>query len=149
MPNEIDNFTNEYSFLSNFYMCTIECLDDNYPSAEHAYQAMKTKDPSIREKIRNCKTPGQAKKIGNEISLRPNWNQMKYDIMLDIVFSKFDQNPNLKEKLLSTGDSNLIERNNWHDTYWGICNGVGENKLGEILMIIRKNFKRKVILNDT
>jgi predicted NAD-dependent protein-ADP-ribosyltransferase YbiA (DUF1768 family) len=47
---------------------------------------------------------------------------------------KFIQNEDLRKLLLDTGTSELIEDNNWHDTFWGVCNGVGANKLGEILM---------------
>jgi hypothetical protein len=39
--------------------------------------------------------------------------------------------------LLATGDMELIEDNDWDDTYWGVCNGAGENNLGKLLMKIR------------
>ncbi len=29
------------------------------------------------------------------------------------------------------------ETNTWHDTYWGVCNGVGKNMLGIQLMRVR------------
>jgi predicted NAD-dependent protein-ADP-ribosyltransferase YbiA (DUF1768 family) len=57
--------------------------------------------------------------------------------MTEIVGEKFNQNPELKEKLLATKDIELVEGNHWHDTYWGVCNGVGENHLGKILMAYR------------
>ena len=44
----------------------------------------------------------------------------------------------MMEKLILTGDSYLEEGNTWNDRYWGVCNGVGKNKLGEILMQVRK-----------
>lgn len=144
MENIINKFDGDFRFLSNFYECSINCLDDDYPSAEHAYQAMKSKDPEIRRQIKECQTPGQAKRLGNKIALRPNWDHMKWDIMLDIVASKFEQHPDLKEKLLSTGNSKLVEGNDWNDTYWGVCQGTGQNKLGEILMLIRSNFRKKI-----
>jgi hypothetical protein len=39
--------------------------------------------------------------------------------------------------LLDTSDKVLIEENNWNDTFWGVCNGVGENNLGRLLMQVR------------
>ncbi|NWN81082.1 NADAR family protein, partial [Bacillus sp. (in: firmicutes)] len=47
----------------------------------------------------------------------------------------------LKNKLLQTGESILIEGNTWGDKIWGVCNGVGENKLGKILMKVRNELK--------
>ena len=43
----------------------------------------------------------------------------------------------LEPLLLATGDAELIEGNNWGDTYWGKCNGQGLNRLGILLMQIR------------
>jgi hypothetical protein len=66
--------------------------------------------------------------------------------MGEIVRAKFEQNPNLAEKLLSTQDAYLEEGNTWGDRTWGTVNGAGANHLGRILMEIRNemynaNFK--------
>jgi predicted NAD-dependent protein-ADP-ribosyltransferase YbiA (DUF1768 family) len=57
--------------------------------------------------------------------------------MLNLLRQKF-QNPELREKLLCTGKLELIEGNYWGDTYWGVCRGVGENRLGKLLMLVRE-----------
>ena len=54
--------------------------------------------------------------------------------------------PELRQKLLDTGDAYLIEGTTWHDNYWGICTcdrcgGRGQNKLGQLLMEIRKEIR--------
>ena len=49
--------------------------------------------------------------------------------MYEIVLAKFTQNPDLKKKLLATGDEHLEEGNTWGDTIWGTVDGVGENRL--------------------
>jgi ribA/ribD-fused uncharacterized protein len=82
-------------------------------------------------------TPGKAKRAGRNLQLRHDWEKVKYDVMLDIVFAKFYQHPELAAKLLATGDAELIEGNWWNDTTWGVCNGVGSNWLGRILMMVR------------
>ena len=61
--------------------------------------------------------------------------------MYDVCKAKFTQNPNLAQLLIETGDATLIEGNNWDDVVWGVCNGVGENRLGKILMQIRTEIK--------
>lgn len=61
--------------------------------------------------------------------------------MYDICIAKFMQNKNLAQLLIETGDATLIEGNTWGDRVWGVCDGVGENRLGKILMQIRAKMK--------
>jgi predicted NAD-dependent protein-ADP-ribosyltransferase YbiA (DUF1768 family) len=56
--------------------------------------------------------------------------------MRDLLIQKFSQDP-FKAALLATGDAYLEETNHWGDVYWGVCNGVGQNRLGHALMEIR------------
>jgi predicted NAD-dependent protein-ADP-ribosyltransferase YbiA (DUF1768 family) len=39
--------------------------------------------------------------------------------MFELVLEKFKQNLELKQKLLETGNQELIEGNTWNDTFWG------------------------------
>jgi len=133
----IESFSGEYRFLSNFWMARVTIGDIDWPTVEHVYQAAKSLDENDWLIIWNCKTPGQAKRAGNKIKLREDWNQVKLDAMNQFVTAKFEQNPHLMNKLLATGDAELIEGNNWGDTYWGVCRGKGSNHLGKILMEIR------------
>jgi len=134
---KINRFDKEYSFLSNFYSSPI--WDDGivYPTVEHYFQAMKTLDPNQRRTISMAATPGIAKRMGRKVQLRKDWEQVKEHYMLFALRQKF-LDPTLKERLLATGDTYLEEGNTWHDTYWGVCNGVGENRLGYLLMQVRE-----------
>ena len=85
--------------------------------------------------------PSDAKRLGRHVPLREDWNSIKEQIMYEICKAKFTQNPDLAEKLLETGDAELIEGNWWHDTTWGMCNGEGQNLLGKILMRVREEIK--------
>lgn len=58
-------------------------------------------------------------------------------VMETLVREKFTRHPALAAQLLATGDLELVERNHWRDTFWGICDGRGENHLGRILMKVR------------
>jgi len=133
----INSFRGENSFLSNMSDSPVKLGGVEYPTVEHAFQAAKTIDPSERAKILAAKTAGEAKRIGKTVTLRKNWNQMREEVMEKALRAKFEQNPELKKKLLDTGDVDLIEGNTWGDTFWGEVNGKGQNKLGKLLMKIR------------
>jgi ribA/ribD-fused uncharacterized protein len=133
----IKSFRGESAFLSNMSSSPIKLGGVEYPTVEHAFQAAKTTDPSERAKILAAKTAGEAKKIGRTVTLRKGWTQMREEVMEKALRAKFEQNPELKKKLLETEGVELIEGNTWGDTFWGQVNGKGSNKLGKLLMKIR------------
>lgn len=135
----INSFSGEYFFLSNFYPCTIHFNGFDFHSAEAAFQASKCKTLSEQKKFTNY-SPKDAKYWGKQVELRPDWEEVKVKMMKRIISAKFHQNDELAQKLVATGDQNLIEGNTWNDTFWGMCNGVGENHLGRILMDIRDHY---------
>ena len=144
----INKFDGQYAFLSNFYSSPITPWVDNitYPTVEHAFQAMKSFNPSERKMIAAAPTPGKAKSMGRHVELRSDWRTVRTAIMKDALIEKF-KDPQLRQKLLSTGDQYLIEGNWWHDNYWGDCycpnceHIKGENHLGQLLMKIREEIK--------
>lgn len=133
--SKIDSFRGEYHFLSNFYETPVCVYGIKYPNAEAAFQAQKCVLPEEAEAFKTM-SPQMAKRYGRTVQLKPNWEQIKDSIMLTVVRAKF-KNPVLKDLLLNTGAAELIEGNRWGDTYWGVCNGKGKNRLGEILMTVR------------
>lgn len=137
MVYTIDKFDGEFSFLSNFYESPVKYKGNTFGSAEAAFQAQKCQDTSLIKSFCGL-SPSESKRKGRHVTLRKDWEKVKDGIMYDIVLSKFSQNETLKHKLLSTGSEELLEGNRWKDTYWGVCNGVGENKLGHILMEVRE-----------
>lgn len=138
MRDVISSFGAEYAFLSNFHPVDVSLDGEIYPSVEHAYQAAKTRDVLERQRIREAPKPGKAKRLGQKVSLRADWETVRVAVMRDLLWQKYALHPDLAELLLSTGDAELIEGNRWGDTFWGVCNGEGENTLGEILMETRR-----------
>lgn len=136
----IEHFRGDYSFLSNFFPEKITVSGKEYPTVEHYFQAMKTKDPLEREKIRTAETPGKAKRLGRTVKLRPDWHEIKLKVMEQALRKKF-ADPELKALLKETGSQELIEGNEWGDKFWGCVQEeevwVGENNLGKLLMKIR------------
>ncbi|MGH8792470.1 MAG: GTP cyclohydrolase II [Stackebrandtia sp.] len=137
----IDNFSGEWEFLSNYYPGVVEFEGDFYPALEHAYQAAKTTDVAVREQIRATIDPDRSKELGRANNNRPDWDEIKPAVMRQLVRTKFSC-PFLGQKLLDTGDAQLIEGNTWGDVFWGVCDGVGENVLGQILMEVRASLQK-------
>ena len=137
----IDRFDGEYEFLSNFFPAKVNLDGIEFPALENAYQAAKNFDLDRRKEFLTL-TAGKAKKEGRKSVLRPDWEQVKILVMTGLVRDKFSRNPELRKMLLDTGDSELIEGNYWHDTFWGVCRGEGENHFGKILMKVRGELRK-------
>ena len=145
---KIDKFRGKYGFLSNFCMSPLWYDGILYPSSEHAYQAAKADSYPEKEKIARLKTPAETKRYAKTFTHRDGFHNVKTRIMFEIVLRKFVSNSFLTDKLLSTGDAELIEGNTWHDNFWGNCTCdrkdcsiEGKNNLGRILMEVRRILK--------
>lgn len=138
MPETISRFDGQHRFLSNFADCRVTYGKIDYKNAEAAFQAQKTLDVDERERIAGM-APGEAKRAGRRVALRPDWEDVKRTAMARIVSAKFRQDGNMARLLLATGNAELVEGNTWNDTFWGVCNGKGQNWLGRILMALRQD----------
>jgi ribA/ribD-fused uncharacterized protein len=137
--------TGEYFELSNFAPFGFEEGGVYWPTVEHYFQAQKFPEaPAHRERIRRAATPREAKNLGRtrEIPIRPDWDQVKEEVMLRALRSKFAA-PRLRELLLATGERPLVEASPF-DSYWGSGNaGTGRNRLGELLARVRAELRSR------
>ena len=146
--NEISAFRGLHDFLSNFYAADVEFEGAEYPTIEHAFQAAKSLDFAERRTIKNAKSASEAKRMGRKIKRREDWFDVSLNVMESLVRQKFTRYPELKSKLLETGDAILIEGNNWNDRFYGAVydtnrnEWMGENHLGKILMKVREELKQ-------
>lgn len=142
MNNGIYGFFGQYRWLSNFHLANVSFGGVTYVSNEHAYQAAKTLKHLERkwfsDPATDCK---KAKRLGRVVTMQPGWDGIKLSVMKQINYQKYSNHAYLKEMLLGTGDSYLEETNTWGDTYWGVCNGSGQNNLGKLLMEIRSDLR--------
>lgn len=139
----IRKFEGQYEFLSNFYPCKINYAGFEFQSSEALFMAHKSGNSKDFEVFSKIEKANKAKEQGRKVVLRDDWDDIKIDIMTNVVRLKFTQNIDLRTKLLATGDAHLVEGNWWKDTFWGMCNGVGTNHLGKILMKVRDEFNEK------
>ena len=139
--NTIESFRDEFFFLSNMYPIDITYKDTQFNSVEKGYQYYKTSSTKEQIKILKCDDPKKCKTIGKSFKhIREDWNQVKLGIMYNLLWLKFNHPP-LKEALLLTKGYELIEGNLWGDTWWGVCDGIGENYLGKLLMKVRSEIQ--------
>lgn len=134
----IDRFCGQYAFLSNFYEAPVRIFGHRFKNSEAAFQAAKC--PEHMDKFCNL-NPSEAKRLGRNVKIRPDWEDIKYRVMWAVCFAKFLQNTDLQERLLNTENAHLVEGNTWGDTTWGVCNGKGQNWLGSVLESVRDVFR--------
>jgi len=140
-PLVIYGFFGPFRFLSNFHVVSIPYEGLVYPSTEAAYMSGKTHNQLTKKALANTKTPSEAKRIGRALELREDWYDIRIQVMEEVNTIKYCQDTKeskqLREMLKATAPAVLVEANWWKDTFWGECNGVGENNLGKVLMRIR------------
>ena len=144
----INRFEGQYAFLSNFAASRVTLDGYEYPTVEHAFQAAKTHDETLRAEIRGAYSPGKAKRLGRHVPLRPDWEAVKESVMWKLLAQKFTPETSFARELEATGGEPITEGTTWHDKYWGICTcercgGQGRNVLGRMLMEIRWRNRNK------
>lgn len=125
--------------FSNFYSAPIDLKGLIWPTTEHFFQAQKFTSQEIQEKIREEISPMEAAKLGRsrDYPLRPDWDNVRDDIMRQALMAKFTQHDKLKQLLLSTKGKQLVEHTK-NDSYWADGgDGTGKNMLGILLMELR------------
>lgn len=105
---------------------------------EHLFYYITRKTEDERERIYACDNQSISVRAKNT-KLRPDWDDIKIDFMKEMLRAKFHQGGRkLAQKLVDTGDIELLERNSWNSYFWGVDpDGNGENWLGILLMEVR------------
>lgn len=154
MPHKLDTddqvffYEQEFYVLSNFSAFQIRHAGFLFPTSEHAYHWEKfTREfaSDIRFLIREAPSAHAAFKLAEENRQfrRPDWDDVKVDIMRVILTEKADQHEYVRRKLLETGERDLIE-DSWRDDFWGWGpNRDGLNWLGTLWMQIRTELQRQ------
>lgn len=151
----IGRFVGDYKWLCNFYPCEITIpsffirpeITITCGSTEHYYQAQKAPNTLAYRRIMTANSPGISKCIGRVVDIPASfdWDNNKFDVMRVALRAKFSI-PELRDKLLATGDEELVEGNYHNDKIWGVClkTNVGENWLGKLLMELRAKIRSEM-----
>ena len=132
-----------YGAFSNLYRREIEFEGEKFATSEHAYQAGKARKPEVRKWLLEAPSPALLAMAAHGLyvwDINSDWSKIKFDRMKRVLQAKFTQHEDLKHLLLSTGTARLVESatvDNAVNRLWGEVNGVGKNKLGELLMEVR------------
>lgn len=142
--------SDKYGCFSNFTHCKVNFGGITYNSTEAAWQAQKTLNENERKQFATL-NPSEAKKLGRKVNLRPDWEEVKYQLMVDVCYEKFKNSKKFREVLLSTENDEIIENTTgWHDNIWGNCecpkciNKPGRNLLGKALMEVRERLRNEI-----
>lgn len=137
-------------FLCNSYESSVQFGSEQFPTCEHLFHWLRVpvSNPLLKCRIKNASTVKDVHAIMNRVSdlnrfgSKAEEEVFHINIMRLSLQCKFND-PKLKSRLLDTGTQELVNYNFWNDTFWGVCNGVGKNHLGKLLMEIRESLKPK------
>jgi hypothetical protein len=124
-------FYGKNSPYSNFYYVEFDYKGYKVTSSEQAFMLEKALmfDKSMVERILSTTNPAEIKKLGRKVKNfdEKKWNEVRYDIMVDILCAKFSIEP-LKTELLNTGIEFIVEASPT-DKIWGAGLALGDPRL--------------------
>jgi ribA/ribD-fused uncharacterized protein len=142
-------YEQDFYVLSNFSAFNLLWQGHTFPTSEHAYHWEKFwcngYGPGwpVALRIKDAASAHEAFKIAEQNKqLRfSRWDDVKVNIMLDILRAKAAQHEYVRRKLLATGERELIE-DSWRDDFWGWGpNRDGQNMLGRLWMQVRDELR--------
>lgn len=143
-PSQIFFYEQDFYVFSNFSSFGLDWKEHYFQTSEAAYHWEKfPNEPAIQHEILNARSAHDALKIAreNKYFQRTDWNEVKVEIMREILRAKVAQHEYIRYKLLESGNRELIE-DSWRDNFWGWgLNKDGKNMLGKIWMEIRNELK--------
>ena len=139
---KISGFIGEYEFLNNDYTCKVQDPSGlEYTNVTSAIIAMRTDDLGCRRKFTRINGNKARKKESSIPLTNIFYKKDKNKYLHNLILDKFTRNQDLKEKLLATGEAELINSVTYSDRIYGVQYGEGKNLLGKILMQVRDEIK--------
>lgn len=132
-------YEHEFYVFSNYSSFMLEWKGKLYPTSEHAYHSEKFEDEALKEQLRNTRSAHDSQRFANANKDKriKDWDDVKLEIMKEILKAKVSQHPYVMKKLVESGNKELIE-DSWRDDFWGWGpNKNGANHLGKLWMEVR------------
>lgn len=144
-PERVCFYEQDFYVLSNFSAFNVDWDGWRFQTVEHAYHHAKfpIECGMLRAQIREAPSAHEAFRMAQlaKASRRPDWDEIKVDVMRDLIRAKAEQHEYVRRKLLQTGARELVE-NSWRDDFWGWGpNRDGQNMLGKLWMEIRAEIR--------
>ena len=145
----IVGFKKYFSFMKLEYQVPVYFEGGLYPSALHAYYAAKSQEQTVRKRFQRMPMLKDMRELARTLIEPEDWKLRRLGIMEIINRDKFRRNKELKDKLLTTMERELInditfelesgEVLDYMTDFWGVINNQGQNQLGRILEKIRRD----------
>ncbi len=130
-----------HGYMGNFYRRRFFIYGRWWDCVEAPYQAMKTSIKEEQDLIHNAKTSTEARLLGQKITMRKDWDEVRIPFMKECLMAKFLQHKDLRDQLMSTANEELVE-DSPVDFFWGCGkDDSGVNMLGKLLMEVREELK--------
>lgn len=141
-------YEQDHYYLSNFSAFAVWWDGRWLFTAEHAYHWARFELPEgrgqlLQDCVFRCTSAYEAFRFAqeNKSKQRPDWDDVKVDVMRNILCAKATQHEYVSRKLLQTGQRVLIE-NSWRDSFWGWGpQRDGQNMLGKVWMQVRHQLR--------
>lgn len=104
-------FAGEYAYVSNMFKCSFKLDGVHYTSGEQCFQFTKARflnNEHTAQRILSNNDPFECKRLGDELERPPPWVQVQETKLLEILRAKFNQNDDLKQRLVETGNVKLL-----------------------------------------
>lgn len=149
--SQIFFYEQDYYVFSNFSSFQIDWEGVRFATSEQLYHWLKFANrPDIQDEILLTRSAHDAFRLANDFKehRRPDWDFVKFDVMVEILRAKTRQHNYVKKKLIDSGSRELIE-NSWRDDVWGWgVNRDGQNLLGKAWMKVRDDYENGRNLSD-
>ena len=156
---DIVAFFTKDSPLSNFHASSFDLDGKTFPHVEQFFQyqkAINVERPDIAQKILNCDSPADCKRLGNTVKIDANeWLPKAKEVMYRACLAKFEQNKAEQKFLLETDNRIIAEA--CKDQIWGVgfsitnkmienkTNWTGKNVTGDVLMSVRAKLSMQAL----
>lgn len=139
-------FKGYFDFMDIEYPSPIYFEGMMYASAAHAYHAAKSNDDTVRRRFSKMPQIKEMHSLAATLEEPEDWKTRRLGVMEIVNRDKFRRNKELREKLLTTQERELVneitfENDREDSLFWGLIKDQGQNQLGRVIEKIRYDIR--------